>query len=406
MAESLRSRMKRAWGVFFNKDPTVDENNDPGYYYRPDRPRLTRGNERSIITSIYNRIAIDAAAVEIRHVRTDENGKYLEDICDDLHRCLTVEANIDQSASAFMIDVVISLLDEGNIAIVPIDNTLRTGKITQWYPYSVEVELYNETVGEKQRVRIDKQNIAIVENPFYAIMNEPNSTLQRLVRKLNLLDAVDEQSSSGKLDIIIQLPYAIRGELKEREAEKRLNSIQRQLTGSRYGIAYIDQTEHITQLNRASENNLLTQVEYLTNMLYGQLGITPEILNGSANEETMLNYTKRTIEPIVGAIVDEMKRKFLTQTARSQHQSIMFFSDPFKLMPISEVGNVADKLTRNEILSSNEFRGILGYKPSEDPRADQLLNKNMKFNNDPQQNPFGGNGYQINYEGEGFDNEN
>lgn len=391
MEFSIRSRLKNAWSVFMNKDPSrAYRDTGIGYSFRPDRPRFTRGNERSIVTSVYNRIALDVSAVGIRHVRLDENDRYVEDIDDGLNNCLTLEANIDQTARAFIQDVVMSMFDEGCVAIVPVDTTIdpeqsssydiltmRTGKILEWKPRHVKVRLYNDQTGQKEDVLLSKDTVAIVENPLFAVINEPNSTMQRLIRKLNLLDAVDEQSSSGKLDLIIQLPYVIKTEARRQQAENRRKQIEEQLAGSKYGIAYTDGTEHITQLNRSVENNLMKQIEYLTNLLYSQLGITTTILDGSADEKTMLNYNNRTIEPIVSAIVDEMKRKFLTKTARSQKQSIMFFRDPFRLVPVNDLAEIADKFTRNEILSSNEVRQIIGMRPSKDPRADQLRNANI-----------------------------
>jgi len=391
MEVTLGTRLKHAWNAFFNKDPTdYFKNVGTSYTYRPDRPRLTRGNERSIVTSVYNRIGLDASSVSIQHVRLDENNRFLSVIDSGLNNCLTVEANLDQTGRAFIQDIVMSMLDEGSVAIVPVDttfnpeitgsydiNSMRTGKILDWYPNHVRVRVYNEKTGLKQDIELPKKTIAIVENPLYAVINEPNSTMQRLVRKLNLLDVVDEQSSSGKLDLIIQLPYVIKTEARRQQAEKRRKDIEDQLAGSKYGIAYTDGTEHITQLNRAVENNLMKQIEYLTSMLYSQLGITQSILDGTADEKTMLNYYNRTIEPILSAIVDEMKRKFLTKTARSQLQSISFFRDPFKLVPVNEISEIADKFTRNEIMTSNEIRQIIGMKPSDDPKADELRNKNL-----------------------------
>lgn len=395
---SIRSRLKNAWSVFMNKDPSRGfRDTGIGYAYRPDRPRFTRGNERSIVTSVYNRIALDVSAVGIRHVRLDKNDRYLEDIDDGLNNCLTLEANIDQTARAFIQDIVMSMFDEGCVAIVPVDTTIdpeqsnsydvltmRTGKILEWKPQHVKVRLYNDRTGQKEDVLLSKDNVAIVENPLFAVINEPNSTMQRLIRKLNLLDAVDEQSSSGKLDLIIQLPYVIKTDARRQQAENRRQDIERQLAGSKYGIAYTDGTEHITQLNRSVDNNLMKQIEYLTNLLYSQLGLTTTILDGSADEQTMLNYNNRTIEPIVSAIVDEMKRKFLTKTARSQKQSIMFFRDPFRLVPVNDLAEIADKFTRNEILTSNEVRQIIGMKPSKDPRADELRNKNLNESKEDQ----------------------
>lgn len=398
MEFSIRSRLKNAWSVFMNKDPSrAYRDTGIGYAYRPDRPRFTRGNERSIVTSVYNRIALDVSAVGIRHVRLDKNDRYLEDIDDGLNNCLTLEANIDQTARAFIQDVVMSMFDEGCVAIVPVDTTIdpeqsnsydvltmRTGKILEWKPQHVKVRLYNDRTGQKEDILLLKDNVAIVENPLFAVINEPNSTMQRLIRKLNLLDAVDEQSSSGKLDLIIQLPYVIKTDARRQQAENRRQDIERQLAGSKYGIAYTDGTEHITQLNRSVDNNLMKQIEYLTNLLYSQLGLTTTILDGSADEQTMLNYNNRTIEPIVSAIVDEMKRKFLTKTARSQKQSIMFFRDPFRLVPVNDLAEIADKFTRNEILTSNEVRQIIGMKPSKDPRADELRNKNLNESKEDQ----------------------
>lgn len=386
-------RLQHAWNAFNNKDPTQKFNSDfyyGGSYFNQSRGRLSIGNERSIVNSIFNRIAADVASVDIRHVRLDQNGRYTETINDGLNSCLTVEANIDQTGRALIQDAVMSMFDEGVVAIVPVDTTinpdssgsydilsLRTGKIKEWRPKHVRVELYNEQLGKRQEVVLPKKMVAIVENPFYSIMNEPNSTLQRLIRKLNLLDAIDEQSGSGKLDLIIQLPYVIKTEARKLQAEQRRKDIEMQLAGSKYGIAYTDGTERITQLNRAVDNNLMKQIEYLTETLMGQLGITNEILNGTANEATMLNYNNRIVAVICTALVEEMRRTFLTKTARTQGQSISFFQDPFKLVPVSSIADIADKLTRNEILSSNEIRGIIGFKPSDDPRADELRNKNL-----------------------------
>lgn len=384
-------RLQHGWNAFRNRDPTatyVDVGT--GYSYRPDRIRLTRGNERSIVTSIYNRIALDVAAVDIKHCKLDDNNRYLSEISSGLNNCLSIEANIDQTARAFRQDIVMSLFDEGCVAIVPIDTTLnpentgsydilsmRTGKILEWYPQHVKVKVYNERTGKKEDLVLPKSSIGIIENPLYSVMNEPNSTMQRLIRKLALLDITDEQTASGKLDLIIQLPYIIKTEARRQQAEQRRKDIEMQLAGSKYGIAYTDGTEHITQLNRSVENNLMKQIEYLTNMLYSQLGITQTILDGTADDKTMLNYYSRTIEPIISAIVDEMKRKFLTKTARSQNQSIMFFRDPFKLVPVNDIAEIADKFTRNEIMTSNEIRQIVGMKPSDDPKADELRNSNI-----------------------------
>lgn len=390
MDESFGSRLKHAWNAFFNRDPTSYRDIGGSYSYRPDRPRFTRGNEKSIVTSVYNRIALDVAAINIQHVRLDDNGRFLESMKTSLNNCLTLEANLDQTSRAFFQDVVISMFDEGCVAIVPVETSadpdktgsydiysLRTGKILEWFPKHVRVRVYNELTGKKEDIVLSKDSVAIVENPLYAVINEPNSTMQRLIRKLNLLDFIDEQSSSGKLDLIIQLPYVIKTEARRQQAELRRKDIENQLSGSKYGIAYTDGTERITQLNRPVENNLMKQIEYLTNLLYSQLGLTQTIMDGSADDKTMLNYYNRTIEPIISAIVDEMKRKFLTKTARSQLQSIWFFRDPFKLVPVADIAEIADKFTRNEIMTSNEIRQIVGMKPSEDPRADELRNKNL-----------------------------
>ncbi len=393
MAEVL-TRFQNAWNAFLGRAPTRQYTKwdgwNGGFSYRPDRTKLNITNERSIVASIYNRIAIDVAAVQIQHVRTDENNRYVETMSSGLNNCLTLDANMDQTGRAFIQDIVMSMFDEGCVAVVPVDTTkdpnrtdsydiltMRVGKIKEWHPYYVEVEAYNENSGKKETITCDKKDIAIIENPLYAVMNEPNSTLKRLVRKLNLLDSIDEQSSAGKLDLIIQLPYTIRNDTRKEQAEKRRADIERQLANSKYGIAYADATEHITQLNRPVENNLMNQIQYLTSMLYSQLGLTEEIFNGTANEQTLLNYYNTTVEPILSAITDEFKRKFLTKTARTQHQSIMFFRDPFKLVPINNIADIADKFTRNEILSSNEIRGIIGFKPSSDPKADQLVNSNL-----------------------------
>lgn len=391
MENTIRSRIRNAWNVFMNKGPSRKAGVfGMSTYYRPDRPRFTRGNEQSIVTAVYNRIALDVASVAIRHVRLDENGRYLEDIDSGLNNCLSLTANVDQTGRALIQDLVMSMFDEGCVALVPVDTdvdpdetdsykilTMRTGKIVEWRPQHVRVRLYNDRTGMQEEVVLSKEKIAIIENPLYAVVNEPNSTMQRLIRKLNLLDVVDEQSSSGKLDLIIQLPYVIKTEARRQQAENRRKDIENQLAGSKYGIAYTDGTERITQLNRSVENNLMKQIEYLTSMLYSQLGITTAILDGTADEQAMLNYNNRTIEPILSAIVDEMKRKFLTKTARSQRQSIAFFRDPFRLVPINNLAEIADKFTRNEIMTSNEFRQIVGMKPSDDPRADELRNKNL-----------------------------
>lgn len=383
-------RLRHGWNAFMNRDPTYAQDLGPSYYYRPDRPRFTRGNERSIVTSVYNRIALDASAITIQHVRLDENGRFLSTIDSDLNKCLTLDANIDQTGRAFLQDAVMSMLDEGCVALVPVETdvdpndtdsykifSIRTGKIVEWRPQHVKVRVYDERTGRKEDITLSKSSVAIVENPLYAVINEPNSTMQRLIRKLSLLDVTDEQTASGKLDLIIQLPYIIKTEARRQQAEQRRKDIEMQLAGSKYGIAYTDGTEHITQLNRSVENNLMKQVEYLTSMLYSQLGITQTILDGTADEKTMLNYYTRTIEPIVSAIVDEMKRKFLTKTARTQRQSIEFFRDPFKLVPVNNIAEIADKFTRNEIMTSNEIRQIVGMKPSDDPKADELINSNI-----------------------------
>lgn len=390
MEMSFGSRLKHAWNAFTGNIQMNYRDLGMSYPYRADRPRMSRGNERSIVTSVYNRIALDVAALNVQHVRLDENGRFLSVIDDGLNNCLTLEANVDQTARSFIQDVVISMFDEGSVAIVPVDTTtdpnvfgsydiqsLRVGQILDWYPQYIRTRVYNEQTGRKEDIVMPKSAVAIIENPLYAVINEPNSTMQRLIRKLNLLDVIDEQSGSGKLDLIIQLPYVIKTEARRQQAENRRKDIESQLSGSKYGIAYTDGTEHITQLNRSVNNNLMSQIEYLTSMLYSQLGITQSILDGTADEKTMLNYNNRTIEPIISAIVDEMKRKFLTKTARSQRQSISFFRDPFKLVPVNEIAEIADKFTRNEIMTSNEIRQVVGMKPSDDPRADELRNKNL-----------------------------
>lgn len=384
-------RLSHAWNAFLNKDPTpYYKNLGMGYSYRPDKTRLSQGNERSIVTAIFNRIALDVASLTFQHARLDEEGRFLEVIYSGLNECLTIEANVDQSAQAFIQDVVLSMFDEGCVAIVPVDttdnpeitgaydvNSMRVAEILEWYPQHVKVRIYNDRTGYKEDKILPKSMVAIIENPLYAVVNERNSTMQRLIRKLNLLDVIDEQSGSGKLDLIIQLPYTIKTEARRQQAENRRKDIEQQLSGSKYGIAYTDGTEHITQLNRAVENNLMSQIEYLTSMAYSQLGMTTSVLDGTANEETMLNYYNRTIEPIASVIAGEMIRTFLTKTARSQHQSIVYFRDPFKLVPVSEIAEIADKLTRNEIATSNEIRQEIGWKPSKDPSADELRNKNL-----------------------------
>lgn len=396
---ALIDRLKHVWNIFKNKDPTqVNWNIGPSYGYRPDRMRYTRGNERSIVTAVYNRIAMDVAAVNLKHIRLDENDRYKETIDSGLNNCLSVEANLDQTGRAFIQDLVASMLDEGCVAAVPTDAddepedsgnfkvyTLRTGKILEWYPRYVKVEVYNEQEGQRQQIIIPKSTVPLIENPMYSVMNEPNSIYQRLVRKLTLLDVVDEQTSSGKLDLIIQLPYIIKTEARRAQAEKRRKDIEKQLSEGKYGIAYTDGTERITQLNRPVENNLMKQIEYLTSMFFSQLGITQSILDGTADEKTMLNYYNRTIEPILSAIADEMKRKFLTPTARSQKQTIAYFRDPFKLVPVNDIAEIADKFTRNEVMTSNEIRQVIGMKPSSDPNADVLRNKNLSDSSNARQ---------------------
>lgn len=393
MKEAIGSKFKRAWNIFMNRDPTSYQAASyfgSSYGYRPDRIRMTRGHERSIVTAICNRIALDVSAISLVHARVDENGHFLEYIDDTLHQCLTVEANLDQTGRALRQDIVMSMLDEGCVAVVPVEAdfdpdenssykiySLRTGKILEWMPQHVRVRLYDERTGRFKGVVVAKKYTAIMENPLFAVMNEPNSTMQRLIRKLNILDAIDEQSGSGKLDLIIQLPYVIKSQARKEQAEQRRRDIEQQLSGSKYGIAYTDGTEHITQLNRGVENNLMSQIEYLTKMLYSQLGITESVMDGTANEETMLNYHNRTVEPILSAIADEMTRTFLTKTARTQKQAISFFRDPFRISPVSQIAEIADKFTRNEIMTKNEFRSIIGMRPSDDPRADELRNSNI-----------------------------
>ena len=389
---SLIDSIKNVWNAFRNNDRTPSYH-DTSYYgfssYRNDRTYKSRTNDRSIVTALYTRIAMDVASIPIRHVRTDENGRYLEEMDSYLNERLNLNANIDQTSRMFIQDVVMSMFDEGIVAIVPVDTTsdpfdgsfdvlsLRTGKVVQWYPTTIRVKVYNELTGKQEEVTLPKDSVPLIENPFYSIMNEPNSTLKRLVRKLNLLDVIDEQSGSGKLDLIIQLPYVIKTEARRQEAEKRRKEIENQLRDTKYGIAYTDATEHITQLNRPAENNLLKQIEYLTTLLYSQLGITEEILNGTATEEAMLNYNNRVIEPILSAISNELYRKFLTKTARTQGQRIKFFRDPFRLVPVNQIAEIADKFTRNEIMTSNEIRQVIGMKPSDDPKADELRNSNL-----------------------------
>ena len=393
----IRDRLQHAWNAFVYNDNTyVDPQNLGGLStYKPDRVHFSRGVERSIVTSVYNRLALDVSSIAIKHVRLDENGRFKEEVDSGLQNCLNVEANIDQTGRAFLQDVVMSMLDEGCVAIVPVDttidpaksgsyeiNTMRTGKILEWYPAHVRVRVYNDKKGIHEELVLPKSSVAIIENPLYAVINEPNSTMQRLIRKLNLLDVVDEQTSSGKLDLIIQLPYVIKSEARRKQAEERRKDIEMQLSGSKYGIAYTDGTERITQLNRPAENNLMKQVEYLTSMLYSQLGLTQSIMDGSADDKTMLNYYNRTVEPILAAITDEIKRKFLTKTARAQKQTVMYFRDPFKLTPVVDLAEIADKFTRNEIMTSNEIRQIVGMKPADDPSADELRNKNLNQSNE------------------------
>ena len=398
MELSFGARVKSVWNAFRNQNPYPNYGDNGSYggsYYRPDRVRISTRNERSIITSIFNKMALDVANIDIRHCKLDDNDRFLDYVDSKLDNCIRLEANIDQTGKAFIQDAVMSMFDEGHVAIVPVDTigdplntksyeicTMRTGRVTAWYPSSVRVELYNERKGIREEITLPKYMVAIVENPLYAVMNEPNSTLQRLIRKLNLLDTIDEQSGSGKLDLIIQLPYIVKSPARKAQAEERRKDIENQLKGSKYGIAYTDGTEKITQLNRPVENNLLKQVEYLTSMLYSQLGITEGVLDGTAEEGVMSNYYSRTIEPIISAIVDEMIRKFLTKTARSQKQTIMYFRDPFKLVPTEKMADIADKFTRNEILTSNEIRAVVGRKPSDDPRADMLINSNLNHGSD------------------------
>lgn len=391
MEFSFGNRLKHAWNAFINKDSERQYFNY-GYSsgYRRDRPKFSRGVDRTIISSVYNRIALDVSQITIQHVKLDKNGRYKETIDSKLNDCLTLEANIDQTSRDFIQDLVLTMFDEGCAAIVPVDTSddilrtgsfdilsMRVGKIVEWFPRAVRVNVYNDQTGEREEIVLPKERVAIVDNPFYCVMNESNSVVQRIIQKFRLLDAVDEYSSSGKLDLIIQLPYVIKTKAREDQAEQRRKLIENQLANSKYGIAYIDGTEHITQLNRSLENNFLTQIQYLVDLFYSQMGITSEVMNSAADEKTMLNYNTRTIEPIISAISDNMKRKFLTKTARSQGQSIMFFKDPFKLVPVSDLAEIADKMTRNEIMSSNELRQIIGMKPSSDPSADELRNKNL-----------------------------
>lgn len=389
MATSIGSRLKHAWNAFLNRDPPGKSYYGGGYSYRPDRVRLNRANDRTIMTAIYTRIAMDASAITINHVRLDDNGRFDEVLDSGLNSCLNLSGNKDQTGRALRYDMFLSMLDEGVVALVPIDvdidpktrkteiESLRVGKVKEWYPDDVRLEVYNDRTGQKEEITLPKARVALIENPFYAVMNEPNGTVQRLIRKLNLMDVIDEQLGSGKLDLIIQLPYAVKSEARRQQALQRREEVEQQLAGSKYGIAYTDGTEHITQLNRSLENNLLKTVEYLTNMAYSQLGITPEIMNGTATDTVMTNYENRTIEPIVAAAVDELKRKFLTKEDRAAGESVLYFRDPFKLAPVSMVAEMADKFTRNEIMTSNEFRQVIGMKPSKDPKADELRNSNI-----------------------------
>lgn len=400
MDNTLGSRLKHAWNAFTNnRDPTIAYYDiGPGYSIRPDRPRFSRGNERTIITSILNRIALDAASIDLIHCKLDDNGRFVENVNSKLNSCLTLSANIDQTGRAFRHDIYMSLLDEGCVAIVPVETTMnpkvtdsydissmRVGKIVEWFPQYVRISMYNERTGRKEEITMHKSKVAIVENPLYPVMNEPNSTVQRLIRKLALLDNIDEQSGSGKLDLIIQLPYVVKSEARRQQAEKRRKDIEMQLAGSKYGIAYTDGTEKITQLNRSLENNLLKQIEYLMTQVYSQLGITQAIMEGTADDKTMLNYYDRTVEPLVAAVADAMKRVFLTKTARTQMQSITYFRNPFKLVPVNDLAEIADKFTRNEIMTSNEIRQIVGMKPSNDPKADELRNSNLNHPDEKQQ---------------------
>lgn len=389
MATSIGSRLKHAWNAFLNRDPPGKSYYGGGYSYRPDRVRLNRANDRTIMTAIYTRIAMDASSITINHVRLDDNGRFDEVLDSGLNSCLNLSGNKDQTGRALRYDMFLSMLDDGVVALVPIDvdidpktrkteiESLRVGKVKEWYPDDVRLEVYNDRTGQKEEITLPKARVALIENPFYAVMNEPNGTVQRLIRKLNLMDVIDEQLGSGKLDLIIQLPYVVKSEARRQQALKRREEVEKQLAGSKYGIAYTDGTEHITQLNRGLENNLLKTVEYLTNMAYSQLGITPEIMNGTATDTVMTNYENRTIEPIVAAAVDELKRKFLTKEDRAAGESVLYFRDPFKLAPVSMVAEMADKFTRNEIMTSNEFRQVIGMKPSKDPKADELRNSNI-----------------------------
>lgn len=393
----LTRRIKHAFNAFMNRDPTYNYNRGPGYSYRPDRPRFSRGNERSIVTSVYNRIALDVASLTIQHCRTDDDGRFTGVIDSGLNRCLNLEANIDQTGRAFVQDIAMSMMDEGCVAIVPVDTekdpsiqqlgskdiyTMRTGKVVTWYPRDVRVRLYDDRDGIKKEITLPKSQVGLPENPFYAVMNEPNSTAQRLTHKLSLLDATDDHNAAGNIDLIIQLPYVVKGQNRKKLAEERRKEMEEQLTNSQYGVAYIDSSERITQLNRSLENHLMKQIEYFTEQLFSQLNITQGILDGTADEKTMQNYFTRTVEPIASAIIDEMKRKFLSKTAMSQHQTILFFRDPFRMVPVNDMAEIADKFTRNEIMTSNEIRQKVGLKPSSDPKADELRNSNISRSND------------------------
>ena len=393
----LTRRIKHAFNAFMNRDPTYNYDRGPGYSFRPDRPRFSRGNERSIVTSVYNRIALDVASLTIQHCKTDADGRFMDVIDSGLNRCLNLEANIDQTGRAFVQDIAMSMMDEGCVAIVPVDTekypsiqqlgskdiyTMRTGKVVTWYPRDVRVRLYDDRDGIKKEITRPKSQVGLPENPFYAVMNEPNSTAQRLTHKLSLLDATDDHNAAGNIDLIIQLPYVVKGQNRKKLAEERRKEMEEQLTNSQYGVAYIDSSERITQLNRSLENHLMKQIEYFTEQLFSQLNITQGILDGTADEKTMQNYFTRTVEPIASAIIDEMKRKFLSKTAMSQHQTILFFRDPFRMVPVNDMAEIADKFTRNEIMTSNEIRQKVGLKPSSDPKADELRNSNISRSND------------------------
>lgn len=390
----LTRRIKHAFNAFMNRDPTYNYDRGPGYSFRPDRPRFSRGNERSIVTSVYNRIALDVASLTIQHCRTDDDGRFMGVIDSGLNRCLSLEANIDQTGRAFVQDIAMSMMDEGCVAIVPVDTekdpsiqqlgskdiyTMRTGKVVTWYPRDVRVRLYDDRDGIKKEITLPKSQVGLPENPFYSVMNESNSTAQRLTHKLSLLDATDDYNAAGNIDLIIQLPYVVKGQNRKKLAEERRKEMEEQLTNSQYGVAYIDSSERITQLNRSLENHLMKQIEYFTEQLFSQLNITQGILDGTADEKTMQNYFTRTVEPIASAIIDEMKRKFLSKTAMSQNQTILFFRDPFRMVPVNDMAEIADKFTRNEIMTSNEIRQKVGLKPSSDPKADELRNSNLRL---------------------------